>query len=84
MEKEKPFAFDWEGLKSGEIIHMKDFPSIRVLKLDNKKACYFGYDEANGVLVDILTYASEIHGDYHAFKVTGDDWHPLTNRLWEK
>ena len=84
MEKEKPFAFDWEKLKSGEMIHMISFPSVKLLKLDDKKACYFGYDDADGIIVDIITYKSEIHGNYFAFKVTEEDWHPLTSRLWEK
>lgn len=80
---EKPFAIDWPSIKSGTMIRMKDFPSIRLLKLDNKKACYFSFDDDNGILVDIGTYTSEIHGDYYYFKTCEDDWHPLTNRLWE-
>ena len=33
-------------------------------------------------IVDIDEYTSELHGDYHYFQVTKNDWHPLTNRLW--
>lgn len=83
MEKEKPFAIDWPSIKSGTMLHMKDFPSIKLLKLDNHKGCYFGFDEAeNGVLVDIKTYTSELHGDYYYFRMTSEDWHPITSRLW--
>ena len=68
MEKEKPFSIDWESIKTGTMIHMKDFPSIKLLKLDNRKACYFGFDDENGILVDIKTYNSELHGEYYYFK----------------
>lgn len=79
---EKPFAIDWPSLKSGTTLYMRDFPSIKVMKLDNRKGFYFGYDNANGVLVDIGTYTSELYGDYHYFRTSQDDWHPLTSRLW--
>ena len=82
MEKEKPFAIDWEKIKDGTMLSMKDFPTIKLLKLDNKKACYFGYDSDSGTIVDIDEYVSELHGGYHYFQATKDDWHPLTSRLW--
>lgn len=83
MEKEKPFAIDWLSIKSGTVIKMKDFPSVRLLKLDDRKGCYFNpSSEDDGTLVDIVTYKSEVNGEYYAFKVTEEDWHPITSRLW--
>lgn len=83
MEKEKPFALDWPSIKDGTMLHMSDFPSIKLLKLGNKKGCYFGFDGDSGTLVDIGVYTSELHGDYYYFRMSKEDWHPLTNRLWE-
>ena len=84
MEKQKPFALDWESIKSGTMLHMRDFPSIRLLKLDSTKACYFGYETDFGTLVDVKTFVSQENGEYYYFSMSKDDWHPLTNRLWEE
>jgi hypothetical protein len=81
MEKEKPFALDWSSIKSGTMLHMKDFPSVKLLKLDNHKACYFNYGES-AILVDIKEHTSNTHGTYYYFKTCLDDWHPLTSRNW--
>jgi len=81
MEKGTVFALDWEKIKTGTMLHMKDFPAIKLLKLDNRKACYFK-DNGETQLVDIGEFTSEIHGSYYYFKTCKDDWHPLTNRLW--
>lgn len=75
-------AVDWGSLKSGTMLHMKDFPSVRLLKLDNHKGCYFGYDETTQ-LVDIKEHVSESHGSYYFFQTGKEDWHPLTTRLWQ-
>jgi hypothetical protein len=82
MEKNKSFAIDWPSLKSGVTLHMSDFPSIKLIKLDNKKGFYFGNDDSDGVLVDIGLYDSEVNGEYYYFQITKDDWHPITSRLW--
>ena len=81
MEESSVSTINWDDLKNGTTIKMKDFPSIRLLKLDNNKACYFGYSE-EPVLVDIKEYVSNKHGIYFYFQTSEDDWHPLTNRLW--
>jgi len=75
-------AIDWESLKNGTTMHMKDFPSVIVIKLSNSKACFFKYDY-NCTVVDIKEHTSEEYGSYFYFQTTKDDWHPLTNRLWE-
>ena len=76
-------AVDWESLKSGTMLRMKDFPSVRLLKLDNSKACYFSYD-SEPKTVSIKEHTSEKHGSYYFFQTSQDDWHPLTTRLWEE
>ncbi len=81
MEESGVSTINWDDLKNGTTIKMKDFPSIRLLKLDNNKGCYFGYNE-EPVLVDIKEYVSNKHGIYFYFQTSEDDWHPLTNRLW--
>lgn len=75
-------TIDWPSLKSGTTIQMKDFPSIRLMKLDNHKGCYYGYDNYYHI-VDIEEYNSEVNGFYYYFQLSREDWHPLTNRLWE-
>ena len=74
-------SIDWPSLKSGTEICMKDFPDIKLLKLNNNKACYFKHDSP-GVVVDIKLYSSSEHGEYYYFSMNIDDWHPLTTRLW--
>lgn len=81
MEKNKIMAIDWENLKSGTSMYMKDFPSVKLIKLDNSKACYINYDGIS-IMVDIKEYSSESHGNYHYFRTCEEDWHPLTSRLW--
>ena len=73
---------DWPSLMNGTSLQMKDFPSVRLLKLDNAKGVYYGYGE-NSVVVDIKEYNSESHGNYYYFQTCKDDWHPLTTRLWD-
>ena len=82
MDKKKPFALDWPSVKKGTMLHMTDFPSVRLLKLDDRKGCYFGYETDLGTLVDVKTHTSEINGEYYYFSMSKEDWHPLTNRLW--
>ena len=48
------------------MIHMRDFPSVRLLKLDNNKAVYYSYDGI-GRVVDIKLYDSHEHGEYYYF-----------------
>jgi len=79
----KLVAINWESLKSGAMLRMKDFPSIKLLKLSNSKACYFPYGD-DSIIVDIKEYESEINGFYYYFQTKKDDWHPLTIRLWEE
>lgn len=74
-------TIDWPSLKSGSMIHMRDFPSVRLLKLDNNKAVYYSYDGI-GRVVDIKLYDSHEHGEYYYFSMGENDWHPLTSRLW--
>ena len=76
-------AVDWGNLKSGTMLHMKDFPTIKLLKLDNSKGCYFAFDNVSQ-LVDIREHISENHGSYYFFQTHKDDWHPLTTRLWQE
>lgn len=82
MEK-NVISIDWKSLKSGTMLHMKDFPTIKLLKLDNSKACYFNY-ENDSILVNIKEYESKEHGSYYYFQTNKDDWHPLTKRLWQE
>lgn len=81
MEQKKVFAIDWEALKSGTTLYMKDFPSVRLMKLDNRKGCYI-MNTNDPKIVDIGEYVSEANGPYHYFRLNSEDWHPLTNRLW--
>ena len=81
MEEKKVFAIDWDALKSGTTLHMKDFPSVRLMKLDNRKGCYI-VDTNDPKIVNIGEYVSEAHGTYRYFSLSKDDWHPITNRLW--
>jgi len=77
----KVTAVDWPSLKSGTMLHMRDFPTVKLLKLDNSKGCYFNYS-GETILVDVGEYTSEVNGSYYYFQTEKDDWHPLTNRLW--
>lgn len=81
MEESKVCAIDWLDLINGTTLQMRDFPSVRLLKLDNSKACYFDYG-GEPKIVDIKEYISEEHGSYYYFQTSDEDWHPLTNRLW--
>lgn len=81
MEESKVSTINWDDLLNGTTIQMRDFPSIRLLKLDNHKGCYFGFND-EPKLVDIKEYVSEKHGCYYYFQTNESDWHPLTNRLW--
>jgi len=81
MENIKVFALDWEKIEVGTMLHMKDFPRIKLQKLDNRKACYIK-DNGETLLVNIGEFESELHGSYYYFKTCEDDWHPLTSRLW--
>ena len=81
MEECKVSAIEWPDLINGTTLQMKDFPSIRLLKLDNNKACYFGYGDETKI-VDVKEHESEKHGSYYYFQTEKDDWHPLTTRLW--
>ena len=74
-------TIDWPSLKSGTTIQMKDFPSVKLLKLDNTTGLYYGYDDKN-VIVKVKEYTSESNGHYYYFQTSDEDWHPLTNRLW--
>ena len=74
-------TIDWPSLKSGTTIQMKDFPSVKLLKLDNTTGLYYGYDDKN-VIVNVKEYTSESNGHYYYFQIGPDDWHPLTARLW--
>lgn len=76
-------AVDWDALKSGTMLHMKDFPSVKLLKLDNHSACYLSYDNEPKI-VNIQEHVSEKHGSYYFFQTSKDDWHPLTTRLWKQ
>ena len=82
MEGKKIYAIDWESLPSGTMLAMRDFPSVTLLKLDNKKGVYTSYG-SNSALVDIKEYESKENGNYYVFQTCKDDWHPLTNRLWK-
>ena len=81
MQGNKISAIEWLDLIDGTTLQMKDFPSIRLLKLDNNKACYFGYGNETKI-VDVKEHESEKHGSYYYFQTEKDDWHPLTTRLW--
>ena len=74
-------AIDWPSIKSGTVIQMKDFPSVRLLKLNNSKGVYYGYDD-NSTIVDIKEFNSNENGHYYYFQLNPQDWHPLTTRLW--
>ena len=76
-------SVDWCSLKSGSLLYMKDFPNIKILKLDNSKGCYFVYN-SDPQIVNIKEYISEKNGSYYFFKLGEDDWHPLTRRLWKE
>ena len=43
-------TIDWPSLKSGTTIQMKDFPSVKLLKLDNTTGLYYGYSETNKLI----------------------------------
>lgn len=75
------FALDWISIPSGKMLQMRDFQSIKLLKLDDKKACYFDFDN-KATEVDINVYESKERGNYYYFQTCKEDWHPLTNRLW--
>jgi hypothetical protein len=81
MESKIPVAIDWESIKPGTMLTMKDFPTVKLMKLDNSKGVYFGYDVVSKV-VDVKEYISEEHGGYMYFQTYENDWHPLTTRLW--
>jgi len=81
MERKTPKAIDWESIKPGTMLSMKDFPTVKLLKLDNSKGIYFGYDISSKV-VNIKEYVSEENGGYMYFQTHENDWHPLTTRLW--
>lgn len=78
---DKISSIDWLNIPSGTMLHMKDFPSVKLLKLDNSKGCYFNY-ESDSLEVEVKEYVSETHGNYYYFQTHKDDWHPLTTRLW--
>ena len=77
----KIVAIDWPSIKSGMVIQMRDFPSVRLLKLNNSKGVYYGYDD-NSTIVDIKEFNSDENGHYYYFQLSPQDWHPLTTRLW--
>ena len=78
----KTVAINWDNLLPGSTIYMKDFPKIKLIKLDSAKAAYVGYDNYPKI-VEIKEYASEGHGNYMYFQTNPNDWHPLTTRLWK-
>jgi hypothetical protein len=82
MEGKKIYAIDWESLPSGTMLAMKNFPSVTLLKLDNKKGIFNNYG-SDYILVDIKKYESKENGGYYVFQESEGDWHPLTNRLWK-
>ena len=82
MSKITSNDWEWESLKNGTTLQMKDFPTVRVLKLDNSKGCYFSYENKIQI-VDIKEYESEEIGHYYVFQTCETDWHPLTKRLWK-
>ena len=80
MEGCNVYSIDWLNVISGAVLRMRDFPSVRLMKLDNSKACYFDYS-GEPKIVDIREHFSDEHGSYYYFQTRLDDWHPLTNRL---
>ena len=63
------------------MINMKDFPRIKLLKLDNRKAVFYSL-EGDAKTVDIKIYESYERGYYYYFSTGPNDWHPLSSRLW--